>query len=129
MDEVSSSKYSAAGISKEGAHLLGYCWLNHCFCFQCKIRLCLDSGHPNNLLPCASVFNLFSFNVFCSAVLRVLFSSFCLYESKLKASCGFGDTAEKLACRRCWLCFLVFVFKKENITDFVFVLLLNRHQS
>lgn len=51
-----------------------------------------------HLLPIANHlfdFNLLSFNVSCSTLLCVLFSSFCLYESKLKASCVFGDTAEK----------------------------------
>lgn len=57
-------------------HLLGWCWLNHRFCFRASSALAWALGSSNNLLPCAA--GLISFLLMSSAALYcVCFSARC----------------------------------------------------
>lgn len=95
MDEVSSSKCSAAGISK-GPISEAVADGTIASASSARSDFAWALGISSNLLPCTSGFHVFSFTVSCSTVLCVLFSSFCLFESNLlQPSCVFGDTAEK----------------------------------
>lgn len=98
---------------------LGYCWLIHCFCSCCKVRFCFGSGQPQQ--PSATRF--WSWLVFLSPVLCVLSARPACTNQSLRLRVFLEILLRNRSAQIVGCVVVVFFCLKENITDFVFVLL------
>lgn len=99
---------------------LGYCWLIHCFCSCCKVRFCFGSGQPQQ--PSATRF--WSWLVFLSPVLCVLSARPACTNQSLRLRVFLEILLRNRSAQIVGCVVVAFFFcLKENITDFVFVLL------